>query len=334
MKYVSPLTEGEIKRLEDIRKSDKPSQVRDRAHYILLSNAGYKIDDIARIFDVERRTVSSWTDAWEYSSFEGLHDKPRSGRPEILSEEEKEIAKKLIEENPRSLKSVVHKLAEITGKVVSVKTLKRLAKKCDLVWKRVRKSVRPKRNKKESGQAKKEIGELKKQQKNGDTDIYYSDESGFDPEPTVPYAWQPKGETIEIPSFKGSRINVPGFLNTENNDFFCFTWECSVDTDVAVACFDRFSEEITKETYVIPDNAPCHTSGEFLENIEKWEEKGLFLIYLPAYSPELNLIEILRRFIKYTWLSFPAYTSQENLVKELNKVLAGIGSEYVIDFSQ
>ena len=29
--------------------------------------------------------------------------------------------------------------------------------------------------------------------------------------------------------------------------------------------------------------------------------------YLPPYSPELNLIEILWRRIKYTWLPFSAY---------------------------
>ncbi len=334
MKYVSPLTENEINGLENIRKNDPSPQVRDRAHYILLSDDGYKIDDIAGIFRVDRRTVSSWIDSWENSSFEGLCDKARSGRPEKLTEEEKKTAKKLIEENPRSLRSAISKLAEITGKVISVKTLKRLAKNCDLVWKRVRKSVRPRRNEEEFEQAKKEIGELKKQQENGDTDIYYFDESGFDLQPTVPYAWQPKGETIEIPSFKSSRLNVLGFLNTENNDFNCHTFKCSIDTDVAVACFDWFSEQITKEAHVILDNASFHTSDGFLENIKKWEEKGLFLMFLPAYSPELNLIEILRRFIKYIWLPFSAYTSFSKLTEVVEKILAGVGSEYVIDFSQ
>ncbi len=168
-----------------------------------------------------------------------------------------------------------------------MKTLERPAKNCGLVWKRVRKSVRPRRDEEEFEQAKKEIGELKKQLENGDTDIHCFDESGFDLQPTVPYAWQPKGETIEIPSFKSSRLNVLGFLNTENNDFNCHMFKCSIDTDVAAACFDRFSELIAKKAHVILDNASFHTSDGFLENIKKWEEKGLFLMFLPAYSPEI-----------------------------------------------
>ena len=50
MKYVSPLTDGEISVLNDIRKNDPCPRVRDRAHCILLSGRGYKIDEIADIF--------------------------------------------------------------------------------------------------------------------------------------------------------------------------------------------------------------------------------------------------------------------------------------------
>ena len=82
------------------------------------------------------------------------------------------------------------------------------------------------------------------------------------------------------------------------------------------ACFDEFSEIITKKTVVIFDNSSSHTSEKFMKNIEKWEKKGLFVKYLPPYSPELNPIEILWRFIKYLWLPFSAYTSFRNLVEE------------------
>jgi transposase len=65
-----------------------------------------------------------------------------------------------------------------------------------------------------------------------------------------------------------------------------------------VAVFDEFSLTIKKKTVVVIDNASVHTSALFKQNIEKWEKRGLFLKYLPTYSPELNLIEILWRFIK------------------------------------
>jgi transposase len=54
---------------------------------------------------------------------------------------------------------------------------------------------------------------------------------------------------------------------------------------------------------------------------------------LAAYSPELNLIEILWRKIKYEWLPLTAYDSFKTLLRELQKVLAGVGSKYQINFA-
>jgi transposase len=54
---------------------------------------------------------------------------------------------------------------------------------------------------------------------------------------------------------------------------------------------------------------------------------------LPAYSPELNLIEIIWRMIKYHWPPLNAYDSYKDLFRELGKVLKGIGSKYQINFA-
>lgn len=333
MKFVSKLTTEQVKNLKDAMKNSPVSRVRVRAHAVILSDKGYKMDEIADICDVDRDAVSSWIDSWEASGLEGLKDKPRNGRPSILTKEEKETAIKILEENPRSVKSAVEKLKRATGKVVSPKTLKRLAKSAGLVWKRVRKSLKPKRDEKEFERGVKEVEELKKQQVKGEIDLYYFDETGFDLQPAVPSAWQPKGENILVPSSKSKRLNALGFLNVTNNHFESFTFEGSIDSGVVIACFDVFCEKIERKTVVVLDNASVHSSAAFIENIDKWEEKGLFVKYLPAYSPELNLIEIVWRFVKYFWLPFSAYLSFENLVDEVEKVLAGIGSKYIINFS-
>lgn len=83
------------------------------------------------------------------------------------------------------------------------------------------------------------------------------------------------------------------------NDFFPCVFECSVNSEIVVACFDAFSLTLNKPTIVILDNASIHHSQLFEDEIKKWEDRELFLYYLPKYSPELNLIEI--RNISITW---------------------------------
>lgn len=171
------------------------------------------------------------------------------------------------------------------------------------------------------------------QEKNKELDLYYFDESGFSLTPPVPYAWQNIGETIEIPSSRSKQLNVVGFVNRDCQ-FESFVFEGSVTTSVVVACIDQFASKIKKPTTLIVDNAPTHTSNEFKAQLDKWSAIGLTIQPISPYSPELNIIEIVWRKIKYEWLPFSAYDSFEALREGLFDVLAHIGNKFHINFSQ
>ena len=332
MKYVHPLTEEQRESLEHTMKHDGSSRARARAHGILLSSRGTSINEIATIYQVDRDTVSSWIKKWEHQGTDSLHDKPRSGRPSKLTLEEQEVALGYLKENPRSLKQVVARLEQKTAKRMSISALKRLAKKARLRWKRVRKSLKSLRDPDAFAQCQRELEVLQNQEAKGEIDLYYFDESGFSLTPCVPYAWQEAHDVIEIPSQKSGQINVLGFMN-RSNDLHPYMFEESVHTGVVISCVDLFCETIVKKTVVLMDNASIHRSDEFEDRLPEWEEKGLIIKYLPAYSPELNLIEILWRRIKYDWLPFSAYQCLNAMSAALAAILRGFGSEYQITFA-
>ena len=176
------------------------------------------------------------------------------------------------------------------------------------------------------------IDQLQQQEAAGVCALWYFDVTGFCLTPCVPYAWQPIGETIAVPTASHShRINVLGFLQ-RNNEFIPYIVEGKVDTAVIVECFEQFSQQLDKRTYVFLDNAPVHKSHEFIGHIAQWVQRGLIIKYLPAYAPELNLIEILWRFMKYYWLPFSAYTSLQCLYEAIEQILTRVGTEYTIAF--
>jgi transposase len=332
MKYVAPLTENEIHTLHEMQRHHPTRRARMRAHSILLSHQGASIPQIARVYEVDRRSVSLWLDRWQQEGLVGLYDRPHTGRPHRLNAREQHKVQQLLRKFPRNIKRVVEDLAKATGKRVSPTTIKRLIKKTGAVWKRIRQVPAKTPDPVKYAHSQVLLQDLQRQDAAGECELWYFDGSGFCLEPCVPYAWQPIGDTIEVPTSRHSqRLNVLGFLNRQNK-LVPYLMEGSVDTAAIVAGMDQFSQQLTQRAYVFVDNAPMHRSHAFIQEIPKWVQRGLIIKYLPSYSPELNLIEILWRLMKYSWLPFSAYTSFPCLRRAVAHILKQFGTEYTIDF--
>ncbi len=102
MKFVPPLSEAQTKRLVSLWKTSPTFRIRQRAHAILLSARGHKIDLLAEIFDVHRNTVSEWVDGWIFRGVDSLADAPRSGRPPLLTAE---VRQEILEQMGPSVRS-------------------------------------------------------------------------------------------------------------------------------------------------------------------------------------------------------------------------------------
>ncbi len=199
-------------------------------------------------------------------------------------------------------------------------------------WRRVRKKPKGEPDPEEYNQKKEELEQLKERAEKGEIDLYYMDETGFGLDPYVPYAWQEKGETIEIESGRGKRLSVVGFLSLQR-ELVAYTTEGMVDSDFVIACFDEFSRDLTQKTVVAMDNSSFHTSDAIEAKIPQWQSRSLEIFYLPRYSPRLNLIEILWRFMKYEWIQWWAYKGWSYLVGYIEMVLCGYGTDYEINFA-
>jgi transposase len=108
--------------------------------------------------------------------------------------------------------------------------------------------------------------------------------------------------------------------------------EGRVDTAVVIECFEQFSQQLNKRSYVFLDNASIQKSRACIRHIPPWVKRGLIIKYLPPYSPELNLLEILWRFMKYYWLSFSASMSLQCLLQSIEDILQRFGTDYSITF--
>ena len=169
-------------------------------------------------------------------------------------------------------------------------------------------------------------------EESGKVNIYYFDESGFSISSNLPYLWSPMKQTAVVKTLLCKRINVLGFLSKQG-DLKSYIADGHVNSETVIEVFDSFVKTLTKPTIVVLDNASFHKSKKFKSHIVTWANRGLTLCYLPPYSPQLNIIETLWRFMKYTWIEYSAYLSWENLMKYIQKVFDGYGKSYQIDFN-
>jgi transposase len=90
----------------------------------------YGITEVAKIYDITRKTLLSWVKNFQKSRLEGLKSPPNRHRKSILVDLDREFIRKMIEENSQfTIEKMRQKVFENSGKKVSYTTMLREVKK-------------------------------------------------------------------------------------------------------------------------------------------------------------------------------------------------------------
>lgn len=180
------------------------------------------------------------------------------------------------------MRAGVAQIAEKLGEGLTPSALKRLLKSRGYVWKRMRRSSRNERDEADFRAAKEHLDKLRVEcaAADRDFDLIYFDGAGFSLTPSVPYAWQLRGQTLEIPSEHSPRLNVLGFLNL-NGALQSYVFQGAIDSAALIKCFDDYCRRMKRRALIVLDNASVHTSREVKAQIRRSEEQGLYLLFLP-----------------------------------------------------
>ncbi|PHJ58228.1 transposase [Nostoc linckia z18] len=129
--------------------------------------------------------------------------------------------------------------------------------------------------------------------------LKYLDESGCTCVRSAEYSYAQRGvqKSIRQRQGRGRRINILG------------VWEPGVQFDYAlmvgtlkaatyVQLMDWQANTAQKHfdatgmiTVIVQDNASVHRSQLTQQQVQRWQAQGLFLFFLPSYSPQMNRIE-------------------------------------------
>lgn len=226
------------------------------------------------------------------------------------------------------------------GQELLPQDLSRLCKKNGGVSKRIRKRPRQEPHPQVYALKVEALKVLEEMSEQGLMDLVYGDESRISLQPCVPSAWQFKGEDVFMPSAKGQGLNCFALLSRTNRCRFQTTTE-AINARFIVEQLETLSFEalrLKRVTVIVLDNAPADVAGLVKERTAFWQQRGLFVFYLPSYSrrpvgTRLNIVEVLWRKLKYQWLRPQDYLQNDALFYRVTQALAAVGSLLKIHFA-
>lgn len=164
-------------------------------------------------------------------------------------------------------------------------------------------------------------------------ELYFGDEAGFSMQPCLPRAWQPAGEQIRLFPQRDKKLNLFGIFRADNVAVTYQTKE-NINSKFLISAIDDFCQYVEKPTVLVLNNAPTHRSQLFREQFERWQEKDLYIFFLPCYCPHLNKAETFWRKAKYEWIKPADYASFARYERKIKEIFNQIGLRYKANFKE
>lgn len=263
-------------------------RVSERIHYVLLFARGYSLGQIAHLYQVDERTVTTWIERFRESGVAGLDDHPRSGRPRLVNMAARIEAQRCLEASPEGVglerttwtrRLLRWHLRERVGCALSHSSVVRLILVLGFVWRRPKLTL--KENDPNAPQRQAAIEEAIA--KHPEAPRLYEDECDIHQLPTIRGQYQRRGQQKQVPT-PGNNKKQPifGFLNVLTGEwhYFLTTRKRSVEF---IGCLHELYKCYPEGPILLfVDNASIHKSKltcRWLANHPRFE-----VSYLPAYS--------------------------------------------------
>lgn len=290
------LSKSKITELETLHRRLRDKRQADRVKAVIALSKGWSATQVAEILLFDETTSRHYFERYQHGGDDALLDDNYSGAEPKLNEEQiNELEEYLEDHLVTDAKSVIAHIARQYGVHYSVSGVTDLLHRLGFSYKKP--THVPGRQDPAKQQAFIEEYDQIKADKGENDPLYFADATHPQHNSVPSYGWIKKGKEKELKANCGrQRLNINGAINIETLEPVTGFY----DTINAQASIDLFAKIEAKhpdaETiYIIVDNARYYRSCLLKEHVEGTKIK---LIFLPPYSPNLNLIERYWKFFK------------------------------------
>jgi transposase len=303
-------------------------RVQRKMEVLWLKSHGLNHDDIATYADVSRRTVQRYLDEYLDGGLPRVRRCPGKPPQSLLVEHEASLEEYFEKHPPRSTQQARAVIEQHTGIRRGLSQVRHFLKdRLGLRWRKVGAiPVPPKKTIEEHAREQAAFVQEKleprlEQARQGRRQVYFVDAAHFVFAPFLGCVWCAARLFVRAASGR-KRYNVLGALDAvthqlvrvTNHDYINAESVCALLRAVAAAA-------VGLPITLVLDNAryqKCALVQALAESL------GIDLLYLPGYSPNLNLIERLWRFVRKESLNSTYYEAFEQFTTAIDQCLDGL----------
>ena len=303
--------------LKQMRRHKMNALVHQRMNALLLLDDGLSVQMVSKVLYLDDGTIRNYQRLYESGGRSGIESLLYVGRSCSLTDAQLELLFSWIDETvPTTAQEVCHYVLKEFGVSYTRKAMAKLLKRSGYVHKKP-KSVPAKANEAVQRAFVEEILNVLLKEASDKKPLYFVDATHPSYTSRPAHGWMKKGRKVELASNHGrTRMNINGALNYANRTVL-YREEDSITSDAMIRLFDDIAAANPKATEIriVLDNARYNHSNVVTEYLKR---KGcrIKLTFLPAYAPNLNLIERFWFFMKKevlfnkTWPDFATFQEE------------------------
>lgn len=286
------LSKSERQALEFRQRLSKNKKESDRIRTILLLNKGWCYQKIAEALFLDEGTLSRYYTIYVEKGLDALLTFHYSGKPCALKPEQLELVKAHVQDTqPVTVQPIVEYIRSHFSVEYTASATVALLHRLGFVYKKP--TLVP--GKADASKQEEFLQQLDDDLQESDKVIYMD---GVHPQHNSKpaYGWMIKGKESVLKANSGrQRININGALDIDNMELTINEGD-SVNAQSTIELFQQLEKKYpeSKRIVIICDNAAYYRSNLVREYIR---DSRITLKFLPPYSPNLNLIERLWRFM-------------------------------------
>jgi putative transposase len=317
-------TRGE---LHTLRRSDLPAEARDRIEMVALSDAGWSPPRIAAHLGYHPQTVRDRLRDFLGRGTEALFRRRPGPTPDLGRRDQ--VGRALAELLGEGRTWTSRQLSEALGHrgiAIGPRQTRRYLKRIKAGYRRTTNTLKHKQDPAKAERAAKVLDNLRAKAAAGRLKLYFLDECGFSPTLPTAYSWTLPGQRkrVEYEAPQGRRVNALAAYRPYGGPprLEVFTAERTWDSYDLLGFLKALPWSKVPRVVVL-DNASLHTSRVVRLARRRLAAAGIYLYFLPPYSPDLNEIEPVFRQVKYQEIPVRSHTTRAGLRESVE---SGFGS--------